>query len=549
MEQLSLEVKFDRGEAGTIEGYASPFGGEPDSVGDIVAPGAFARSLAEHKAEGTAPLMLWQHDTTEPIGVWTDIREDGTGLFVKGRLVLETERGREAHALLKAGALNGLSIGFRTRDAERRNGGGRVLKDLHLIEISLVSVPAATRARVTSVKSANADNPAAMGAANERSHIMANETKAPAPEAGKENEDADRVAVLEDTINGMESRLNTIEESVGTVTKAAGRIEQKLNRPGIITKPDEPARVEKKAFATYVRHGEAATGVELKNLTLAANGGGYLAPTEFVKEIVKNLVQFSPIRQHARVMGVSAAEAKMPKRTGTMTAAWVTETGNRSSTEPAYGEITLTPHEAACYVDVSNALLEDNQYNLEGELSADFAEEFGRLEGSAFVDGDGSGKPAGILQDAAIPQVASGAAAAINSDALIDLYHALPSFYAANGVWGMNRTTIGAVRKLKDSNGRYLWTDPISDGNPPTILGRPVAELPDMPDVAANALPILFGDLRQAYRIIDRISLSVLRDPYSRATNGQTRFHARRRVGGGVVKSEALRLLKVATSV
>lgn len=535
MEQLSIEVKFSRPDEGVIEGYASYFGGEPDSVGDVVASGAFARSLTEHKAAGTAPLMLWQHDPTEPIGVWTDIREDQNGLAVKGQLVLEAEKGREAHALLKAGALNGLSIGFRARDAECRNGGGRLLQDLQLIEISLVSIPAAPRARVTSVKSA------AMGAAKERSQTMAVETKTPAPEAGKKS---DAIQIAE-----FETRLKSVEDNLGTITKSADRIEQKLNRPGIITKSDDPASVQKKAFESYVRFGDAATGVELKNLTQAANGGGYLAPTQFVGEIVKNLVQFSAVRQYARVMTIGAAEAKMPKRTGTLTASWVGETEDRSSTESSYGEITLTPHEAACYIDVSNALLEDNMYNLEGEISGDFAEEFGRLEGAAFVSGDGVGKPAGILTDATIPQVASGAAAVIDGDALIDLYHDLPSFYAANGVWGMNRTTIGVVRKLKDADGRYLWVDPVSVGNPSTILGRPVIELPDMPDVAANSLPVLFGDLKQAYRIVDRISLSVLRDPYSRATNGQTRFHARRRVGGGVTKSEALRLLKVATAI
>ena len=113
----------------------------------------------------------------------------------------------------------------------------------------------------------------------------------------------------------------------------------------------------------------------------------------------------------------------------------------------------------------------------------------------------------------------------------------------------MNRTTIGAVRKMKAGDGDYLWRDSLSEGNPPTILGRPVVELPDMPDVAADANPIVFGDMRQGYRIVDRVALSVLRDPYSRATNGQTRFHARRRVGGDVVKAEALRLLKVATAI
>lgn len=545
MERLEIETKFQTADAGLLSGYASVFGGKPDSYGDVIAPGAYAASLKEHREAGTVPLMLWQHDPNNPIGRWFDIKEDETGLHVTGQLVLDTVKGREAHALLKARALNGLSIGYRVIDFERLPGGGRLLKQIELIEISLVSIPAASSARITSVKSASAEQPATTVAFKRTSNMADQQTAA--PEADTEE---DRIGTLEETVTGIDTRLTALEESVGNVAKAAGRIEQKLARPGLIqTKSIEPQDIEAKAFGTYVRQGPEAAAAELKNLTLATNGGGYLAPTEFVKEVVKNLVQFSPIRQYARVMSIGSAEAKMPKRTGTLTAGWVSETGARTSTEPTYGEVTLTPHEAACYVDVSNALLEDNQYNLQGELSADLAEEFGRLEGLAFVSGTGTGQPKGILTDTTIPQVASGDASEVTPDALMDLFHSLPGFYASNAVWGMNRTTIGIVRKFKDSAGWYLWQPSMADGQPATLLGRPVVELPDMPDVAANAVPVMFGDLKQGYRIVDRLSLSVMRDPYSVATTGQTRFHARRRVGGDVVKPEAIRLLKVATSV
>lgn len=536
-DRLDIEFKFAPPDAaGSFSGYASVFGGAPDDVGDVVAPGAFRRSLAEHKAAGTRPLLLWQHDPDQPIGVWTGIVEDGRGLKVSGRLVLETARGREAHALLKAGALDGLSIGYRVRSADRRPGGVRVLRDVELVEISLVSLPAAAAARVTNVKSA-------AGAASTRTKTMDDTEQKAAPE-GDPADLATRVGTLEEIVAGLDERLKAVEGTTAATKAAADRIEIKLARPGILTTKREEAPVQTKAFAEYARRGEAAVGVEIKNLTLAANGGGYLAPDEFVTVIAKGLVQTSPIRQHARILTISAAEARMPKRTGTMTAAWVAETGTRTTTQPVYGEITLTPHEVACYVDVSNALLEDNQYNLLGELSADFAEEFGRIEGAAFVSGDGTGKPSGILADTSITKVTT-AATAMAADDIVDLFHALPGFYAVNGVWGMNRSTIGTVRKLKSASGDYLWHDALSEGNPPTILGRPVVELPDMPDIAADALPILFGDLKQGYRIVDRVSLSVMRDPFSVATAGQTRFHGRRRVGGGVVKAEALRLLKI----
>jgi HK97 family phage prohead protease len=145
---LPFEIKLAQG-SGEIAGYASTFG-NVDLVGDVIAPGAFAATLAEHRAADTAPAMLWAHDPAEPIGAWTDARTDGKGLLVAGKLSLETRRGAEARALAKAGAL-ALSIGYRTRDAAFENGQ-RVLKDIQLFEVSLVSIPANPEARLTSIK-------------------------------------------------------------------------------------------------------------------------------------------------------------------------------------------------------------------------------------------------------------------------------------------------------------------------------------------------------------------------------------------------------------
>jgi HK97 family phage prohead protease len=153
-DHLDLEVRFDPGDQGTFTGRASIFGDPPDRYGDTIAAGAFRRSLDEHRAAGTAPLLLWQHRADEPIGTWTGLRETAAALEVEGKLVLETQRGREAYELMKAGALNGLSIGFRTRQSEARKGGGRLLRDLDLAEISIVSLPAASRARVHHVRNA-----------------------------------------------------------------------------------------------------------------------------------------------------------------------------------------------------------------------------------------------------------------------------------------------------------------------------------------------------------------------------------------------------------
>lgn len=555
MERLAVEVKFSRGEQGTFSGIASPFGGDPDAVGDVIDRGAFTKSLGEHTAAGTKPLLLWMHDPAEPLGVWLDIREDRDGLAVKGKLVLQARRAQEAYALLKAGALNGLSIGYRVRSAERRPEGGRTLKEVELVEISLVTLPAASQARVTDVKSAPAGTTAAKGAASTRRKTMAKKATVPDGDQGTEEEAMpveERVTALEETVTAIDDRLKAVEGAVGTVKSTADRIEAKLNRPGFTTKPETPpaAELARKAFTGFLRQGREALGPdEVKTLITGDDTrGGYLAPPEFVAEVVKNLVEFSPVRQAAKVGQTAAGSVILPKRTGAPTATWVGEEEDRTEAAPSYGQAEIPVHEAACYVDVSLKLLEDAAVNVETEVAGDLAEEFGRLEGVAFVSGNGVKKPMGFMSDAGVSYVASGSATVVTADGLIDILYALPAFYRNRSSWMMNGTTLAACRKLKDGDGQYLWRPGLTEGQPETLLGRPVAEAVDMPDVAGDAFPIAIGDFMSAYRIYDRQVMSVLRDPYSMATKGLVRFHARRRVGGGVLKAEALRKLKIATS-
>ncbi|WP_172332221.1 phage major capsid protein [Mangrovicoccus sp. HB161399] len=547
MERLDLEVKFQTAEAGLVSGYASVFGGLPDSYGDVIAPGAYAASLKAHREAGTMPLLLWQHDPAQPVGRWLDLKEDAHGLHVSGQLILEAEKGREAHALLKGKALNGLSIGYRVIDFDRQPGGGRLLKQIELIEISLVSIPAAPAARITSVKSASADNTATQVAIKRTSKMADQETAAPEAEA-------DRIGTLEETVTEVDTRLTELEKSVGNVAKSAERIEQKLNRPGAgVETKAAPEKTEVKAFAGFLRHGREALPVdEVKALRVADDTtGGYLAPDQFVAEVIKGIVEISPVRQAARVGSTAAGSVILPKRTGQPTASWVGETEARPETGASYGQVEIPVHEMACYVDVSLRLLEDAAVNVEAEVSSDLAEEFGRLEGAALVNGNGVKKPLGFLQDAAVSYTPTGNASTLGAapaDTLIDFIYAMPAFYRNAGTWMMNGTTLAAIRKLKSGDGTFLWQPSFRDGEPETILGRPVIEAPDMPDIGTAAEPIAFGDFARAYRIYDRVSLSLMRDPYSQATSGLVRFHARRRLGAGVVLPEAIRKLRCATS-
>ncbi len=331
-------------------------------------------------------------------------------------------------------------------------------------------------------------------------------------------------------------------------------VETKLNRPAIIKGDnDNELTPERKAFTHYLRQGkEALQADEVKSLRVADDtAGGYLAPSEFSAEVVKGIVEFSPIRQAARVGSTSSGEVILPKRTGRPTGKWVGETETREGTESSYGQIEVPIYEMACYVDVSQRLLEDAAVNVEAEVSSDLSEEFGRLEALGFSQGDGVKKPVGIMEAADVAYTATGNASTLGTapaDTLIDHFYSLPAYYRNRGVWMMNSTTIAAVRKLKDgSTGAYLWQPGLAAGDPATILGRPLIEDPTMDDIGAAAEPILFGDIASAYRIYDRVALSIMRDPYSQATAGLVRFHARRRTGGALVLAEAVRKIKCAT--
>lgn len=373
---------------------------------------------------------------------------------------------------------------------------------------------------------------------------------------GEEDDPAGIVTkALADFQKTVDDRLSDIEKKADTA-KLAERIdslEAKINRPGGgKVDDDKQADIERKAFESYLRRGDKITDEERKALTVSnAETGGYLAPSEFQTEVLKNVVEISPVRQAARVSPTSLGEVILPKRTGRPTGYWVGETETRTETGSTYGQVEIPVHEQACYVDVSLKLLEDSAINVESEIAFDLGEEFGRMEGEVFVEGDGVKKPLGFL-NAGLSFTPTGNASTLGTnpaDLLITHLYSMPKTYRQSGSWMMNGSTLAAIRKLKDgTTGIYLWQPAFREGEPETILGRPVIEASDMPDVGSAATPIAFGDFGRGYRIFDRVGLSVFADPYTQRTVGKVRFHARKRVGGGTVLPEAIKLIKCATN-
>jgi HK97 family phage major capsid protein len=365
---------------------------------------------------------------------------------------------------------------------------------------------------------------------------------------------ADDVDVVTQALANLESkvdaRIGAVETKAADAAALADRldkIETRLSRPNVNTKADDVS-VERKSFGTYLRFGNQAPAEELKGLNVSTDTqGGYLAPAEMSTEFIRDLVEFSPIRAVASVRTTGAPSVIYPKRTSGTNATWKGETQAADESTATFGQAEIAVHELKTYVDISDQLLQDAGAQVEAEVRMALAEDFGKKEAAAFVNGTGSGQPAGLMTNADIASIANGHATNLDPDALIKLLYALPATYRNAGSWAMNGTTLAAIRKLKDGQGNYLWQPAYVAGQPETILGRPVVEMLDMPDVAADAFPIIYGDF-SAYRIVDRIGLSIKVDPYSLATNSMTRFHANRRVGGAVLQAARFRKLKMATA-
>ena len=372
-------------------------------------------------------------------------------------------------------------------------------------------------------------------------------------------EKGEGTAYVDEKLAKMEAKMDSLEDINQALTTAEANAEniksqiEKLET--VVKRPNsgfENKQVDEyvEAFDLYCRKGaEALSPDEKKALTVSNDStGGYLAPPEYVRELLKTVTEISPIRSIARIRNTGARSIQIPKRTGQFAAEWVAESGTRSETTGyTVGLEELPAHEHYALVDISEQDLEDSVFDLEAEMQSEFSEQFAKAEGTAFVSGNAVGKPEGFMTNSNVSSVDTGSNTAILADSLITLVHNIKVEYSRNGTFVFNRSTLSAIRKLKDTAGQYVFqTGMMLGGNMVnTILGHPYVEATDMPSVAQNAFPVAFGDFRRAYMIVDRVNLAVLRDPFTQATTGNVRYIARKRVGGQVIQAEAINKLKV----
>lgn len=317
---------------------------------------------------------------------------------------------------------------------------------------------------------------------------------------------------------------------------------------------DAPANAEyTDAFTAYFKSGDVQA-----NLNEATDSeGGYLAPIEWDRTINDKLIEVSPMRQIAGQQTISGQGHKKVHNLRGTASGWVDESGARPETNsPTFGSQNFIPGEVYAMPGATQRMLDDAEINLENWLASEVETEFAYQEGLAFISGDGTNKPKGFLTYitgganaadnplGAIQLTNAVAAAAIDPDELVDLVYSLPSSFTLNARFTMNRTTQGEIRKLKDGNNLPIWQPSLAAGQPATLLGYPITEMPGMPNIATGTVPIAFGDFRRGYLIVDRKGISVLRDPFTAKPN--VLFYTTKRVGGGVVNTEALKALKMA---
>ena len=364
--------------------------------------------------------------------------------------------------------------------------------------------------------------------------------------------------VTEDKLSKIEKDLDKfadMEKSIKAQADIAKQSQEQMSRlETIVSRPDfgkgSPVEsIQKKVFDKWLRQGkDSLSPDEVKVLTVSNdNTAGYLAPPEYVRELIKGIIEYSPIRSIARIRRTTHRSIQMPKRTGTFAAQWVAESGTRSETTGyAVGLEEIPAHELYALVDISEQEVEDSVFNLEAEMNSEFIEQFAKAEGNAFVSGNSVGRPQGILSNSSVGNTA-GPDDAIDANSLIAVAHTVKAEYARNGTFVMNRSTLAALRKLQDGAGQYVFQPGLYQmGVGSSVLGHPIVEATDMPDIGDGTKPIIFGDFRRGYLIVDRTSLSIMRDPFTQATSGNVRYIARRRVGGQVILPEALATITVA---
>ncbi len=370
--------------------------------------------------------------------------------------------------------------------------------------------------------------------------------------------------LIEEKLNRIGNEMSRLERQISALS-AAGRRPAGEAGGDLAAGPNGEEGEYKAAFLDgYVRKGleRPLEDLAVKALDISVPAeGGYAVPRELDRQIVRLARERSPMRAISSVVRVGSSDFRKLVATGTPASGWVSESAPRiETTAPSFAEVAPPIGEIYANPAATQTMLDDAHFDVEAWLADELSREFSIRESAAFLTGDGIDKPQGLLS---YPTAASGDAsrpfgtlehlatgvdgdfpASDPSDILLDLVYGLSAEYRANARFLMNAATLNRVRKFKDVDGDYLWKPGLEAGTPSNLLGFPVVEAADMPDIGAGALAIAFGDFARGYLIADRFGTRVLRDPYS--NKPFVHFYATKRVGGALVDSQAIKLIKFA---
>lgn len=381
-----------------------------------------------------------------------------------------------------------------------------------------------------------------------------------------------------------EAKLAKIEKDMAALDEQKSRLEKleaKMARPGAFdgAKQDGETQAEaeyRRAFVGWVRkpsdyeaQGKAMAALKSLEATKAAqtvtstgSAGGFALPEIIERQIARLSVDISPIRGISTVRMVGSPDYKELFDVNGAAFEWLGEAGVRNQTNtPDLAEVAPTFGMASAKPQASEESLDDLFFNVEDWLISSAAEAIAQGEGASFVSGNGTNKPTGILAGPApvttadsarafgtLQYIASGQAAALptSADVFFDMVYGLRARYRANARWLTSKTVLSALRKYKDTTNQYLWQPALTAGQPATFMGFPIVEAEDMPVVAANSFSLAFGDFREGYLIADRVGMRITRDEIT--TPGFVKFYVRKRVGGKLRNTQAIKLLKTAAA-
>lgn len=345
------------------------------------------------------------------------------------------------------------------------------------------------------------------------------------------------------------SSIKSAESKNEELEKKLGELEAKASSPMLHSGDDEKeaAKFELKAYENYFSKGDKALSDEMnvKYLRTDVNSdGGYLVPVEESSEIIKNVTEISDVRSLARVRTLNAKTLRLPVRSGLLTGGWAGEGETGLDSCSTYGREELVAKKLTVSCAITIEELQDATPNMVSEINSDVAEGFRQLEGNAFVLGDGVQKPEGLLASTTnITQVNASGSSTFTFDDLIKLTGELKVGY--NPTYAFNRQTLAFIRTLKDGASAYIWrAGNLGAGVPNAINGVSYAVLQDMPTIATNALPVIYGDFSRGYLIGDRAGMSVVRDETTLKKQGKVEFTFMKRLDGAVIQPEAFKILK-----